>query len=58
MNLSKELTSCISLQNENESFAHYFLGITGSNVSVRSFTDLSLYVPMEENNVSIRDFNL
>ena len=37
INLLEELTSCIYLQNENESFAQYSVGITGSSISVKNF---------------------
>ena len=38
-NLSDELTSLISLLNENESFAQCSLGITGSNMPVKTWQD-------------------
>ena len=40
INLLEELTSCNSLQNENESFAQYSVGITESNISVKNFAKL------------------
>ena len=48
INLSEELTSCISLQNDNESFAQYSVGIIESSMSVKNFAKLLLYVPMEK----------
>ena len=48
INLLEELTSCISLQNDNESFAQYSVGIIESSMSVKNFAKLLLYVPMEK----------
>ena len=63
INLLQELASCISLQNENESFVQYFVGATGSSIPVKNFAKWQLYALMEKTisrdvNVSAGDLNL